>query len=136
MQEKIAPPPARVVALLRRYGEELSFDVLSQDGYPDVNRVIFYDGDLALHVAAFRGAIEDVALLLDAGAQPNTSNADGWTVLHAAIAGKSPDCVAALLACGADPNFQGDWPLSPLKSALATEDGPIAKLLRDAGAVE
>ena len=45
-----------------------------------------------------------IAVLLDAGADPNSQDTIGWTPLHkAAISNKNPAVIAAFLDAGADP---------------------------------
>jgi len=71
----------------------------------------------ALIIASAMARIEAVTLLLDAGANPNAVDANGFTALHRAVRGEAdrgvdpilrasaPAIVSALLAHGADPNI-------------------------------
>lgn len=59
-------------------------------------------GDTPLHIAALRGDIQAVNLLLDAGADINARGEDGFTALHYAVELCHPDVVRLLLERGAD----------------------------------
>ena len=64
------------------------------------------DGN-TLHWAAMRGtAAATIAVLLDAGADPNVKSKDGDTPLHWAARSSDTAGLAALLAAGADPNAE------------------------------
>ena len=91
-------------------------------------------GNTPLHAAIAGNQREAVALLLQNGANPNTTDSGGWTPLHLAAHGGSESIAKDLLAAGADPtipNAQGDTPLT-----TAREQGHrnVASLLTKAGA--
>jgi len=56
-------------------------------------------GETALHMAVAYDHLPIVRVLLDAGADPNAADVDGWTPLAFA---RSPECVDLLLKAGAD----------------------------------
>ena len=63
------------------------------------------DGTTALFVAALRGDLEKVQLLLEAGADVNAAKADGATALFvAAENSRNSEVVRLLLEAGADMN--------------------------------
>jgi hypothetical protein len=68
------------------------------------------EGETALHWAVSRQHTKIVTMLLDAGANPNVPDSDGYTPLHdVAEMGDSPPArtmLEVLLAAGADPNRQ------------------------------
>ena len=68
------------------------------------------EGETALHWAVSRQHTEIVTMLLDAGANPNVPDNDGYTPLHdVAEMGDCPPArtmLEALLAAGADPSRQ------------------------------
>jgi uncharacterized protein len=80
------------------------------------------DGWTLLHLAAFFGRDEAVALLLEAGADPNQPSVNTLrnTALHAAAAGPlSAEGFRALLAAGADPNVRQPGGYVPLHGVAA-----------------
>ena len=73
-----------------------------------------------LYTAAFRGDVEYLHRLLDAGAATD-ARTDGWTPLHAACANGHAEVASALLAAGADAALRSndDDKLSPAEVADA-----------------
>ena len=68
------------------------------------------DGDTCLHIAARRGDVRSVALLLRAGLDPNDRGDMGTTPLHCA---SNPEVFALLLARGASPEVINDFGRKP-----------------------
>ena len=62
------------------------------------------DGSTALHWAAYRDDLQTVALLIQAGANPNPANEHGVTPLSLACTNGNAAMVETLLAAGADAN--------------------------------
>ncbi|HVT88103.1 MAG TPA: ankyrin repeat domain-containing protein [Tepidisphaeraceae bacterium] len=80
------------------------------------------NGNLTLlHSAAAHNTIEEVAYLLDKGANPNARQETGLTPLHYAVAAKRIDVVGILLDAGADLNAQNKSGRTPLHVALGME---------------
>jgi ankyrin repeat protein len=73
---------------------------------PDSVRATSADGFTALHFAAFLGGAGAVAVLLDAGAEPNAVADNPMRVqpLHSAAALGDVEACRLLIAAGADPN--------------------------------
>ncbi len=57
----------------------------------------------SLHVAAREGNMERARLLLDAGADPNATDYEGWTPLYLAVYNGRTEFAKLLLEAGADP---------------------------------
>ncbi len=85
-----------------------------------------------LHVAALKGHLDCVRLLLAAGWDADAAIGSGWTPLHAAAHGGSAACAAALLAAGAE--VEGEAVPSPLARAAAAGRRDVALLLLWRGA--
>jgi len=98
------------------------------------------DGFGVLGLAVYFGRIETAKLLLEAGANPNTSSANSFQVrpLHSAAAHRDPEIsfelIRMLLLRDADPNAAqaGGW--TPLHSVAAHGREEIARLLVENGA--
>eukprot|EP00850_Spirogloea_muscicola_P005563 SM000025S08458 [mRNA] locus=s25:857682:864361:- [translate_table: standard] len=69
----------------------------------------------ALHMAALKGQVECLQLLLLAGADVNCTTATNSTPLHYAACGGSHSCCAALLGEGADKSVQDNNGWTPLQ---------------------
>lgn len=59
-------------------------------------------GERPIHIAAWKGEPQDIAWLLDQGAQINQPGEFDMTPLHYAYMGRKPDNVAMLIERGAD----------------------------------
>jgi ankyrin repeat protein len=82
-----------------------------------------YDGWTPLHLAAFFGHLDSVALLLASGAAVGAVSRNSLTntPLHAATAGRHADVAVALLRAGADPSAVDAGGYTPLQ--IATQNG-------------
>lgn len=63
-------------------------------------------GRAALHIACIQGRADAVSQLLDAGADPNTTDYNGYTPLHRSCAEGHSDVIELLLQHQADTNMQ------------------------------
>jgi ankyrin repeat protein len=75
-----------------------------------------------------------VELLLDAGAQLEARDRDGWTALYCASRYNHPAVVSILLAAGARVDSATDNGTTPLMIAAINGHSDVARLLLDAGA--
>lgn len=112
-----------------RKGDAVGVAVALETGAPEpkaLGRPLFF--------AAQQGHAEVVALLLGAGADPNTVFTFG-SPLHAAARADHADIVKMLLDQGAEPDLAaGDFRQSPLHEAAARGAIDAARLLLDRGA--
>jgi ankyrin repeat protein len=69
------------------------------------------DGDTCLHIAAHRGNLRAVELLIKAGLDINLQGDMGYTPLHYA---RTPEIVAFLLASGASTNLENEFGQAPI----------------------
>jgi uncharacterized protein len=96
------------------------------------------DGFTALHLAAFLGHLDTVALLLDRGADPNavarSEQIGPVQPLHSAAATRQIECARLLIAHGADVNARQAGGYTPLHEAAGNGDVELARLLLEAGA--
>lgn len=95
------------------------------------------DGWTPLHLAAFHGDAEQVAMLLSTGASPLalSRNTMANTPLHAAIAGAESDLVVrALLAGGASAVLAAGGGATPLHLAASRGNRALCELLLAHGA--
>ena len=89
------------------------------------------DGSTALHWAAYRGDVDLVDLLLQAGAKAITVNAYGVAPLALAVEGGNPAVVARLVKAGADVNAGTTGGETPLMTAARTGKADVARRLAD-----
>jgi len=87
-----------------------------------------------LEQALLRNRTAIAILLLDAGADPNTTNAAKRTPLHLAIDRNNPEAVAALIKAGAKPSPRDQAGWTPLHHAAAKDQLESAKILLAGGA--
>lgn len=87
-----------------------------------------------LEQAVLRKKPEIARILLEAGADPNSTNASKRTPLHLAVDRNSPAIVAALLKAGAKPNVLDKDGWTPLHHAAAKNQLETSKALLAGGA--
>jgi ankyrin repeat protein len=100
----------------------------------DVNGQEFHSGITALHVAAPRGNMEIVRLLIKKGARVNTADAAGDTPLHA-MSGRDyqgdhvETIIAILVKAGADVNRKNKRGRAPLHTATVDNGRDVVQAL-------
>eukprot|EP00794_Sanderia_malayensis_P012945 gene12945-14277_t len=82
-----------------------------------------FQGASALHVAAAKGYHKVIKLLIQAGSEVNSRDADGWTPLHAAVHWGQLDAAEILTEAGADFNLRNNIGQTPCDLA----DGDMMK---------
>lgn len=87
-------------------------------------------GDTVLHLAARTGAIEDMKVLIDAGADVNVAGDLGNTPLHQAAMMDQFDSVEFLLKCSARKHSKNEFGQTPLEVAELNENAKIIRLLK------
>jgi ankyrin repeat protein len=87
-----------------------------------------------LHAAAAGRAAAVCRMLLDAGADPNATQAGGYTALHSAAQNGQRELVELLLARGADVNARSDDGTTALGFAERGGHADVAALLRSRAA--
>ena len=80
------------------------------------------------------GHADIVALLLEAGANPQEKNNDDWTPLHWAAENGHADIVVLLLEAGANPQEKNNLGYTPLHWAAWTGHTDVVALLLETGA--
>lgn len=125
--------PIQFVRTLVGIGAELSPEV--HDGFPPVFAAL---SSLRSRPGspARTDALDVLALLLEAGADPNQRGLNDWTPLHMAVAERRIEAVRLLLDAGADPRLRTriDDGATPRDDAEAAGLAEIAALLREAEA--
>jgi ankyrin repeat protein len=91
-------------------------------------------GKTALHIAAERGNLRIVQLLLEHEVDVDVADASGCTALHYAARGAHAEVVALLLAEGADSEARDGEGRSPLHAAADAECESVIRLLAKDGA--
>lgn len=91
---------------------------------------------MPLHYSALTDDVEVVQSLLDAGADPNVVDMQGFTPLHLAAQSYAIASATKLLNAGADANALNLWGNGPLFVAVFNSQGrgDMIRLLRDCGA--
>ncbi len=93
------------------------------------------NGRSVLHDAALEtGNPTIVAILLEAGANPNARDDEGNTALYLGVWNENPMVTAHLLGAGADPNAANNLGYAPLHIASTRDNARAIRLLLDAGA--
>ena len=91
-------------------------------------------GQTPLMLASRQGHLEIVNALLDAGAQVDSTDFEGWTALKSASWGGHVECVRLLLAAGADPDVTDIGGRSALGAACWCGHEKVVSCLAQGGA--
>lgn len=86
--------------------------------------------DAPLHIAARKGAVEDIVVLIENGAKVNLQGDLGNTPLHYAALTGMLEAATKLMELGADPNVENEFGENP---AMVAEQGGhehIGRLIR------
>lgn len=86
-------------------------------------------GDRPVHIAASRGDIDEIRLILGAGADINCKGEHGYTALHNAVEQGHIAAVEYLLTNGADPDPVNDDGVSAAQLAKLLDESEILHLL-------
>ena len=79
------------------------------------------------------GIANSIQALIDAGANCNATDEDGWTPLHYAAERGEAECIAVLLAAGADMSIKDNEGRTPFHLAVISLNISAAQALREAG---
>lgn len=91
-------------------------------------------GDQALHLACVRGDLEDIKVLVSAGADINATGENGFTPLHYAVEQEKTDVVKFLLQKNVRLDIVDEAGNTALKLAALLELPEIERLLNKCGA--
>lgn len=107
-----------VASLRNRFPDLINYE--DDDPQAPIDPLTYKDtgGDSLLHIAAYRGNIDAVALLLDAGVDPNIKGEMGYTALHYAGERKHWTISKVLVARGASIDTLNDFGTTPELSGL------------------
>lgn len=119
-------PSAKLTALVQKYGSHPQF--LGTE-ITEANQRGALD-DTMLHIAAWRGAIEDIEALIFLGADVNAVGDLGNTPLHEAAMSGQLGAAKKLLELGADASLKNEFEQTALEVAELSGRVEIIKALR------
>ena len=123
--EMPADDPLRKLSWAIRKDTEL-FKTMLQES-PELAVKKLDDDYTCLHMATSEGNLEAVKLLVNAGANVNSVNADGWTPLHSACKWNHVEIAKVLMHAGADYNMKTNGGLSPVH--ICSNNSDPAKIM-------
>jgi ankyrin repeat protein len=91
-------------------------------------------GDRPLHIAAIRGDVKALCLLLETGVDLNAKGEGGMTPLHYAAGHNRAEALASLLTAGADTALKDDDDFTPLDLARILKEDEMVRMLLAHGA--
>lgn len=116
----------KLAEIIKKYSGHPQFLGLS---ITDANQTGAMD-DTLLHVAARKGELEDVKVLVACGAKVNAIGDIGNTPLHDAAARGRIEIVAFLLESGANPNIKNEFGETAADSARVENHNDVFRLLQ------
>lgn len=87
-------------------------------------------GDYPIHIAAVRGDIAEISILLDNGADINALGEHSYTPLHDAVEQGHLDAVRFLVNRGANINIKSEFDMTPLELADSLNRNEIYYFLK------
>ena len=123
---KAVPMKNELAELIKRYQRSPEFLFVPLN---DPNQKVM-TGDTLLHAAVIRGELQDIEILLSAGALVNAVGDLGETPLHHAASRGMVEIVKKLLQSGADTKIKNEFGESPLDVAELMERFEVVKLLK------
>ena len=114
--------------VLRRYKDE-ALPAFAELELTDVNQIGNF-GERPLHVAACRGIVNEIAALVEEGAEVNASGEFGNTPLHEAVGQGHVAAIEFLLEHGASLSARNESGETPLDKARSASHEDILKLLQ------
>lgn len=87
-----------------------------------------------IHMAAVRGHVDCLKVLIDAGSSLEVKDSEGHTPLHLAVANQHYRAVELLLSLKAKPDSKTRFDVTPLHLATSVGNTPCVELLLDHGA--
>jgi ankyrin repeat protein len=121
---------SNISELFRVLGEYITLPEYSGYNNIDVNTKSLF-GDYPIHIAATRGCIEEIKILLASGADINAKGEHGYTPLHDAVEQGYGGAVKFLLDQGADKSLKNDDGDTALSLACNLEENIIERLFAD-----
>jgi len=105
----------QVLELQKRYGDLINYE--SDDPEDPIDPISYVDsnGDALLHIAAQRGDLHTVTVLLSAGLDVNLRGDMGCTPLHYAYMKGHSELVEHLKIIGADSTIRNDFGRRPFE---------------------
>ena len=105
------------------------------DPLTDVNQIGTF-GDRPLNLASYHGDVEEISVLIEAGADVNAKGEKGATPLHDAARGGRVDAIKLLLKCGASPNVTDEFERTPKEYAELSCNPAAIDIFRLSGTTE